>query len=277
MFFDTHCHLDTPPFDADCDAVLARAHAAGVTRFLNPSYDLDSSRRAAALATARPDVWAAVGVHPNDIGHLDDQCLYEIEQLSQQPRVVAIGEIGLDYHWNTFPRQQQIDGFVRQLQLAQRLHLPVIIHCRDAYDDTLDVLAKFKIENLKLKIEDHVPPSFSIFNSQFSILLHSFAGNSQQAEEALGRGYYLGIGGPITYPKNESLREIVREMPLGQLLLETDAPYLSPQKFRGKRNEPSHIPLIAERIAQIRGISVAELGATTTQNAINFLGRGNRE
>ena len=257
MFFDTHCHLDTQPFDADRDAVLARAHAAGVTRFLNPSYDLDSSRRAAALAAARPDVWAAVGVHPNDIGHLDDQCLYEIEQLSQQPRVVAIGEIGLDYHWNTFPRQQQIDGFVRQLQLAQRLHLPVIIHCRDAYEDTLDVLSKFKIEDAN--------------NLQFSILLHSFAGNSQQAEEALGRGYYLGIGGPITYPKNESLREIVREMPLGQLLLETDTPYLSPQKFRGKRNEPSHIPLIAERIAQIRGISVAELGAATTANACQWL------
>lgn len=264
MFFDTHCHLDTQPFDADRDDVLARAHAAGVTRCLNPSYDLASSRRAAALAAARPDVWAAVGVHPNDIGHPDDQCLCEIEQLSQQPRVVAIGEIGLDYHWNTFPRQQQIDGFVRQLQLAQRLHLPVIIHCRDAYEDTLDILSKFKIENVKLKIRD-------TSNSQFSILLHSFAGNSQQAELALGRGYYLGIGGPITYPKNESLREIVRDMPLDRLLLETDAPYLSPQKHRGKRNEPSYIPLIAERIAQIRGIGVAELGAATTQNACQWL------
>ena len=219
-----------------------------------------------ALAAARPDVWAAVGVHPNDIGHLDDHCLCEIEQLSQQPRVVAIGEIGLDYHWNTFPRQQQIDGFVRQLQLAQRLHLPVIIHCRDAYDDLMETL-------------DEIDPIDG--ERRVAVLLHSFAGKPAHARAAIAKGYFLGIGGPLTYKNAHTLRDIVRATPLAHIVLETDAPDIPPQwlyltaeqRAAGarSRNEPAELPRIAETLAALRGWTLAETAAVTCANARRVL------
>ncbi len=262
MLFDTHCHLDADAFDADRDAVFARAHAAGVTCFLNPAYDRVSSARAAALAATREDVWAAVGIHPNsalDAKRETDCDLCDVYKLASYPRVVAIGEIGLDYHWDTAPHDVQQEVLIEQLSLAQKTNLPVVIHCRnkgarqDCYNDLMQILLARDFLCGK-------------------VLLHSFAGTSEHARMALDAGYLIGVGGPLTYSKAESLREIVIEAPLTQLVLETDSPYLAPQPYRGKRNEPAHVSLVAERLAQLRHISVEQVAETTTQTAMRFFG-----
>ena len=252
MLFDTHCHLDLDVFDADREAVLARALEVQVTRLMNPSFDLVSSRRVVKLADERAGVYAAVGVHPNDLAALDESGLSELRTLASLPKVVAIGEIGLDYHWNTFPPEQQQAGFVAQLELAQALQRPVVIHCRDAYDDMLDIL------------EHHMPKG--------KVLLHSFAGTGGHAARALAHSYFLGIGGPITYKKATGLREIVHDAPLSQIVLETDAPYLAPHPYRGKRNEPSYLALTAQAVGVARGLSVAVVAEATTSSACGFFG-----
>ncbi len=256
MLFDTHCHLDTQPFDLDRDDVFARAHAAGVTRFLNPAYDLESSRRAVQLASQRADTFAAVGIHPNGIGHLNDECLCELEALAQSPRVCAIGEIGLDYHWDTHPRPLQRDGFVRQFALAHRLHLPVIIHCRDAYDDLMETLAEI----------DTPHPD----GTRIPVLLHSFAGKPAHARAAVAQGYFLGIGGPLTYKNSHSLRDIVQGIPTSQLVLETDAPYLPPIPHRGQRNEPAYMRLVAEHLSNLLKMDLEPLAQITFENALRL-------
>jgi TatD DNase family protein len=248
MLFDTHCHLDVPAFDADREDVIARALAAGVSVLLNPAYDLASSRRAIALANVRRDVYAAVGIHPNDIAALEPGGLDELRRLALSPRVVAIGEIGLDYYWNTSPHDVQQAMFRRQIELAQELNLPIIIHCREAYEDTLAILE----------------------TAGSKILLHSFAGSPEQADEAMRRGYCLGVGGPVTFKKSEALREIVRRAPLDHLFLETDAPYLAPHPYRGKRNEPAYLALSAQKVAEVRRTTVDEVAAATTGAARRF-------
>ncbi len=250
MFFDTHCHLDIKQFDVDRAAVLERARLANVTRFVNPAYDLPSSRAAIQMAADHAEVVAAVGVHPNDIGGFVTQGLAELHDLVRQPKVVAIGEIGLDYHWNTFTPELQRDAFVRQIQLAVDLNLPVIIHCRDAYDDVLAILRGAK------------PP--------VGMLMHAFTGSLSQAESTLDLGCLLGIGGPITYRNGENIRQVVKMAPLNQLVLETDAPYLTPHPWRGKRNEPSYLPLAAKQMAEIRDLSLEETAQITTANAMRF-------
>jgi TatD DNase family protein len=267
MFFDTHCHLDLDAFNKDREQMINRAITAGVKRILNPSFDMASCKRATKLAHARSNdlmqIWCAVGMHPNHVHELTDAGMNELKQLITLPRVVAIGEIGLDYHWNKHPRQTQFDGFTKQIALARDAQLPIIIHCREgdarskfgAYDDLLAILLEMG------KTENDISKPFP------KVLLHSFAGNSHQADIALSRGYFLGISGPVTYPKNETLREIVSDSPLSQLVIETDAPFLAPQKVRGKRNEPSYVPQIAERIAQIRGKSIEEIAQVTAENA----------
>jgi TatD DNase family protein len=253
MLFDTHCHLDADAFDPDRAEVLARARAAGVSRFLNPAYDHDSSRRAVTLAAQHTEVYAAIGIHPNDVTALDGDGLRLLQVLACQPKVVAIGEIGLDYYWNTFPRERQQAGFKQQLHLAQELDLPVIIHCRDAYDDTLSILERSTLPGSR-------------------VLLHSFAGNGADAARAVANGYMLGIGGPVTFKKAESLREVVQEAPLDQLVLETDAPYLAPHPHRGKRNEPAYLRLTAEKVAELRRLPLEELARATTTSASRFFG-----
>ncbi len=259
MFFDTHCHLDDKQFDADREEMFARAIQNGVTRFVNISYDLDSSKRSIALAHARPDVYAAIGIHPNDASHADAGAYDALRGLAASPRVVAIGEIGLDYYWDAAPREVQREVFERQLDLAQEVNRPVIIHCRDkagsyaAYDDVLAVL--FGRDGLRGRV-----------------LLHAYAGSFEQAEKAIGQNYTLGFGGPISYPKSENTREIAAWVPAPNFVLETDAPYLPPQKFRGKRNEPGYIPLFAATLAKVRGMELAALADLTTRNANAFFG-----
>lgn len=244
---DTHCHLDTPAFDTDREAVFARAHEAGIARFVNPAYDLESSRRAVALAQARADVFAAVGIHPNDATTFSETALDALRALAQQPRVVAIGEIGLDYHWNVATPKQQAEAFIAQLNLARDLALPVIIHCREAYDDCLALL------------EAH--------GRDLPLVMHAFGGALHHARKALDLGYFIGIGGPVTYPKAHALREIVTYVPLERLLLETDSPYLPPQGKRGTRNEPAYLAIVARTIAERRHLALEALAAQTSHNA----------
>lgn len=247
MIFDTHCHLDSSVFDDDREGVYERASLAGVTYFVNPAYDLLSSRRAIDLAHSHQNVYAAVGVHPNDIASLTDSSLAQLHAMSSDNRVVAIGEIGLDYYWKTHTPAAQAEAFQRQLHLAHAVGLPVIIHCREAYDDVLDMLGN----------APHL----------VNIVLHAFAGTGAHAERALSAGYYLGIGGPVTFKKAVSLRDMVREAPRSQILLETDAPYLAPTPHRGKRNEPAFIALTLETVADLWRVSALETATITLENA----------
>jgi TatD DNase family protein len=256
VLFDTHCHLDVPAFDEDREAVFARAHDAGVSLFLNPAYDLDSSRRAVALAQSRDDVIAAVGVHPNDAGGWGGEMVHGLRQLAQthpQPLpqygrgvVVAIGEIGLDYHWKTVTPEKQAEAFIAQLHLARELDLPVIIHCRDAYDDCIAIL------------REH--------GQGLSLVMHAFGGTLAHLQQVIELGYFIGIGGPVTYPKAHMLRECVAQASLDRMVLETDAPYLAPQPWRGMRNEPAHVRTVAEAIATVRNMSVDDIARSTMDN-----------
>lgn len=253
--FDTHCHLDVADFDGDREAVFARAREAGVVAFLNPAYDLASSARAAALAAERGDVWAAVGIHPNGAHEANPDGLNRLEGLLRAPRVVALGEIGLDYHWNSHAPEVARRAFADQIVIARAAAKPIIIHCREAMADTLATLADAN------RGASAVP-----------VLLHAFSGDEDQALEALRRGYTLGLGGPLTYRKAEALRRIAAAAPLGQIVLETDAPYLSPHPFRGQRNEPARVALVAERLAAVRGVTADAVAEATTATARRFFG-----
>lgn len=246
---DSHCHLDFPDFDPDREEVLARARAAGVGALVNPGADLPSSQRAVALAERYPDVYAAVGVHPHDASTLDSRALARLRQLAAHPRVVAIGEIGLDYYRDLSPRARQRAAFNAQLELAAELRLPVIVHQREAAEDVLAILRAWA---------DRLSAGG---------VLHAFsASHFAMAREALAMGFYIGIGGPITFANAGKLRETVPKLPLERLLLETDAPYLTPHPFRGQRNEPAHLVLVARRLAELHGVPLETLAGQVSDN-----------
>jgi TatD DNase family protein len=232
---DSHCHLDFPDFDQDRDQVLARAVEAGVTTIINPGTDLESSRRALALAGRYGNVYAAVGVHPHDASTLDRQILAELHQLASHPKVVAIGEIGLDYYRDLSPRAQQRAAFEAQLSLAADLDLPVIIHQRESADDVMAALRDWAT------------------GGHPGCVLHAFSGDGAMADEAVSLGFFIGVGGPLTFKNARRLPEIVTGLPLSCLVVETDAPYLAPHPYRGKRNEPAYVALVVKRLAELRG------------------------
>ncbi|MER3457785.1 MAG: hydrolase TatD [Chloroflexota bacterium] len=246
MLVDTHCHLDHPRFDADIGAVIARAHEAGVLRMVTIGTGLPSSRAAVALAERYAGVYAAVGVHPHEAKDWDAATLAELEQLARHPKVVAIGEIGLDFYRDWSPRQAQARAFEAQLALAQQLGLPVIIHDREAHEAVLATLRAY---------------------APVRGVLHSFSGDAQVAEAALALGLYLGISGSVTFPKADALRQVVALAPLERLLIETDAPYLTPQAHRGRRNEPAYVRYVAEEAAAVKGFPLEVVAAQTTANA----------
>jgi TatD DNase family protein len=248
---DTHCHLNLSHFDADGGEVVARALAAGVTQLIVPGTDMPSSRRAVALAEQYPAVWAAVGVHPNDAPGFGASDLAELRRLAAHPRVVAIGEIGLDSYWKTVPLEQQQAVFVAQLQLAAELGKPVIVHDREAHAAVLEALRA------------HRPPAGGV--------LHAFSGDGAMAVAAVAEGYYLGVDGPLTYKNSHALRAIFATVPLERILLETDAPYLTPQPYRGRRNEPAYVRYVAERLAEVRHLELEEVAQVTTANAARLL------
>ncbi|VUZ83815.1 deoxyribonuclease (ycfH) [Candidatus Methylomirabilis lanthanidiphila] len=246
MLIDTHAHIQMREFDADRAEALARATAAGVGLMLAVGYHLEASRMAVEAAQRFPQVYAAVGIHPHDAGTYDDAAEETLRDLAKQPKVVAIGEAGLDFFRDRAPRAVQADAFRRQIRLARELDLPLIVHDRDAHEDTMELL------------QEKAAPR---------VLLHCFSGDLTMAEEAWRRGYYTSIAGPVTYPKNETLREIVRKAKTDRLLLETDCPFLPPQAFRGQRNEPAYLLHTAQEVARVLGIRLDELGHLTTDNA----------
>ena len=246
--FDTHAHLHFPEFAGDLDAVLARARAAGVRRMVTIGTDVVTSRAAAALAAREPDVWAAVGIHPHEAADADEAALTEIERLASAPRVVAIGETGLDFFRDRSPREAQTRAFTAQVALARRLGKPVLVHCRDAHAETLALLA-------------------ADGPLERGGIMHCFSGDVALARRCIELGLLVSLAGPVTYPKPGALPDVARAIPADRLVVETDCPFLPPQPYRGKRNEPAYLAITAARVAELRGEPLADLAGRMSENA----------
>lgn len=251
MLIDSHCHLTFNAFDHDRAEVLARAAEAGLVAIVNPATNLEDSRQIVAMAAETPNLYAAVGFHPNDAADFDESALAQLQDLAGHPKVVAIGEIGLDYYWDKTPRARQRQVFEQQLALAKQVDKPVIIHQRESAVDTMAVLRAWAAD------QDHP-----------GLVLHSFSGDMAMAQEAVRLGFYVGISGPVTFKNARELPAIVAALPPERLLVETDAPFLSPHPFRGKRNEPARVQLIAGRIAALQKLSLAEMSRQLTDNTV---------
>jgi TatD DNase family protein len=255
VLIDTHAHLDLPQFDADRNAVVERADAAGVGVIVNAGADVESSRRAVALAAQYPGVYASVGVHPHDAKQVDGEALAALRELARQPKVVAVGEIGLDFYRNLSPQDLQRRAFQAQLAWAARLGKPVIVHDREAHAEVLKALTGWAAGLAGSSLAERAG------------VLHSFSGDLLMARRAIDLGFYISISGPVTYQNARRLVEVVQALPLDRLLIETDCPYLTPHPYRGKRNEPAYVQLVAEEIAKIKGLTLDEVSAATTANA----------
>jgi TatD DNase family protein len=256
MLIDTHCHLDFERFDEDRDEVIARALEAGVQRIIVPALDLDNCQTVLRLAEKYDPVYAAVGVHPNSSAAWEDGWVAQLREAAGHEKVVAIGEIGLDYYWDKSPKEVQKRALVAQLELAAELDLPVIIHNREADEDVLRLLSE---SSLREKERPGV--------------LHSFSSNLEIAEAAVEMGYYLGFTGPVTYPNAQELRSVVARVPMDRILVETDGPFLPPQSHRGQRNEPAYVTEVAAKIAEVRETSVKIVEAMVTENTACLFGR----
>jgi TatD DNase family protein len=233
-------------FDADREETLARAKSAGIELMVTVGYHLEASQRAVEAAQRYSQVYASVGVHPHDAKHYDEKTERALRELAGSPKVVAIGETGLDFFRDRSPRPAQIEAFRRQIHLAKERGLPLIVHDREAHQETMQILKEEQAE---------------------AVVLHCFSGDLAMAEEAWARGYYTSIAGPVTYPKNEGLREVVRNARPDRFVLETDCPYLPPQAFRGQRNEPAHLLSTAHEVAGLLQMSLDALGRLTSENA----------
>ena len=246
MLIDSHAHIQLDRFDADREAVLERAQAAGVHAILVIGFDLETSRGAIELAEKYDQIYATVGMHPHDARDLDDETVRIFRDLTTHPKVVALGEMGLDYYRDLSPRPVQQEAFERQLDLAEELNLPIVIHNREAYHDILPILGARR--------------------GKIRGVMHCFSGDVEIMHQSLALGFYIGIGGPVTYRRSDALQGVAREVPADALLVETDCPWLAPQFRRGRRNEPAYVCATAEKIAGLRGISLEEIGEMTTQN-----------
>ncbi|MDO5417452.1 MAG: TatD family hydrolase [Lachnospiraceae bacterium] len=248
MIFDTHAHYDDEAFDKDRDALLMSLAAAGVGAVVDIGASLESTKRALELAGRYPFLYAAVGVHPSDSGELTEDDIWWLESVSGREKVVAIGEIGLDYYWEDVEHDVQKQWFVRQLELARKVKLPVVIHSRDAAKDTLDIM---KAENSR----------------DIGGVIHCFSYGKEMAREYLDMGFFLGIGGVVTFQNAKKLKEVVEYAPLDRLVLETDCPYLAPVPYRGKRNSSLNLSYVAEAIGALKGISAEQVEEATWENA----------
>ncbi len=247
ILFDTHAHLEGEEYAADRDGMIARARSAGVVHIVNVGFNLESSRRSVRLAEEYDLIYAAVGIHPHDAAEAGSGYLEELREMAAHPRVVALGEMGLDYYRDLSPRPVQQRVFREQLALARELELPFIIHDRDAHGDLMKILR-----------ENRPGPSGGV--------LHCYSGSWEMARECLALGLYLSFAGPVTYPNANRLKEVASRVPLDRLLIETDAPYLSPAPYRGKRNEPAYVVFTAEEIARLRGLKTEDLAKVCTEN-----------
>lgn len=245
---DTHAHLDMSELAGDIPSVLSRAAEIGVFEVITIGIDLETSRKAVQIAETYKQVYATAGIHPHDAFDMDEGALDALRQLARHDRVVAVGEIGLDYYRNYQPRDLQIRCFRSQLQLACEEGLPIVFHIRDAYDELFSIIPEFT-------------------GSAAGLIFHCFSGDWRIAEKCLAMGGYLSIPGTVTFPKAAAQHEVVKRAPLNRLLVETDAPYLAPVPYRGKVNEPAFVHYTAGRIAELKGISLDEVARQTTENA----------
>jgi TatD DNase family protein len=251
---DTHCHLNFEAYSEDLNQVLETALQAQMTHILIPGVDLESCVQALELADQFSLIYAASGIHPNSTEDFDADMLATVRTYANHPRSLAIGEIGLDYYWDKSPRETQIQAFEKQLELACELELPVIIHNREAHEDVLAILEKWV-------------PSLPDSMRERPGVLHSFSAPRDIAERALAIGFYLGFTGPITYKKSDDLRSIAARTPLDRILVETDGPFLTPEPFRGKRNQPAYVAYVIDRLASLHNLTSEEMTQITSSNA----------
>lgn len=247
MIWDTHAHLDDKQFKTDRDSVLQRAREAGITTIVNIGHSEATSRESVELATKYPFLYATVGIHPHDAKDCNDQTWITLERLAQNPKVVAWGEVGLDYYRDLSPRDVQRQVFIQQLKLAKESGLPVVIHNRDAHGDILKI------------IKENPTGTEGVF--------HSYSGSWEMAKELLKMGYYLSFSGPLTYKNARHTVEVATKMPEDRFVVETDCPYLTPEPYRGKRNEPAYVREVVSKIAEIRGITFEKAAQLSTENA----------
>lgn len=248
MIFDTHAHYDDERFDEDRDALLRSMKEAGIGNIVNIGANMASSQRSLDLAAEYDFMYAAVGVHPSDCAELDDEKIEKLKEMSSFPKCVAIGEIGLDYYWPEPEHDLQKKWFKRQIALAREVELPIIVHSRDAAADTVDIL---KSENA----------------GELGGVVHCFSYSKEVAEECVKMGFYIGIGGVLTFKNGRKMKEVAEAIPMERIILETDCPYLAPEPFRGKRNSSLYLPYVVGAMAQIKGISEEEVISITEANA----------
>lgn len=251
MYFDSHAHLDDARFDNDRDEIFAALQDAEVGLILNVGCDLASSERSVALAERYPFVYAAVGSHPDDADSVDGRLLDRYRALAAHPKVKAIGEIGLDYHYEDVPRARQIIAFEQQLELAEALSLPVIVHEREAHGDAMDIVRRH-------------PDVRGVF--------HCFSGSKELALWLADRGWYIGFTGVLTFKNARKAVEAASALPLDRILIETDCPYMAPEPYRGRRNDSRYVPQVAKKLAALRGLTAEEAGSITTENARRLFG-----
>ncbi len=262
MFADTHCHLDDRRFDQDLAQVISRAQQAGLVLMINSGACMASSEASVSLAKKHEGlIFANIGLHPNRIDQLNANALKRLKKLAEDPTVLAIGEIGLDYHWNTFPAWQQKEAFRTQLDLAAELKLPVVIHSRKSTEDVVEILLDWH----DALADDHP-------QKKRPGALHSWSDTFELAKPLLDAGFYFGVSGPVTYQNAPERRECTAALPLERILIETDCPYLTPHPLRGKRNEPAYVRMIVKQVAELHGVGEQECAEITTKNAFRLYG-----
>lgn len=253
MLFDTHVHLNAEQFSEDLDEVIDRAKAEGVDYMVVVGFDRPTIIKAMELVEEYEFIYASIGWHPVDAIDMREEDLLWIEELAKHPKVVAIGEMGLDYYWDKSPKEIQQEVFRKQIQLAKKVKLPIVIHNREA---TADIITILKEENA----------------AEVGGIMHCFSGSVEVAKECVDMNFYISLGGPVTFKNAKKPKEVAQEIPLDKLLIETDCPYLAPHPHRGKRNEPSYVKLVAEQIAELKDMSYEEVSTVTTENAKKLFG-----
>ncbi len=253
MLFDTHVHLNDEQYDQDLKEVIQNALNAGVEKMVVVGFDRPTITKAMDLIEEYDFLYASIGWHPVDAIDMTENDLHWIEELSSHPKVVALGEMGLDYHWDKSPKDIQKDVFRKQIRLAKKVNLPIVIHNREATQDIVEILKEEKAD-------------------QVGGIMHCFSGSVDTARECINMNFFISLGGPVTFKNAKKPKEVAKEIPLSHLLIETDCPYLAPHPYRGKRNEPAYVKLVAEQIAEIKEIAYEEVVAQTSQNAKKLFG-----
>lgn len=253
MIFDSHAHYDDEAFDGDREELLSSMEEAGIGRIVNVGASIKGVSDTVKLAGTYPFLYGAVGIHPDHVGELDEEKIEWLRELTQEEKIVAVGEIGLDYHWDIEPREKQKEWFSRQLALSREVSLPVIVHSRDAARDTFDILKA-----------EHAGSAGGV--------IHCYSGSKEMARDYLELGYYIGIGGVVTFKNAKGIKEVAKYVPLDRILVETDCPYLAPAPNRGKRNSSLYLPYIIEEIAELKGVSSEEVEQKTYENAMRMYG-----